>query len=164
MREICACEKMVCNPLASVVGGGWASGVCNCSIFASDLFLIPSNGREFSSPPQEAPLDCSNHLGISLSDHVCRVVSRFLLYHWGGLYWNKCKLQGSGVASFPGGGVLTKSQLVCGRGNFRTWGVPWLHPPISGFWLELWEECRLLVWKGCAILYVVCDLGDTCRF
>lgn len=56
------------------------SGVCNCSIFASDLFLIPSDGREFSSPPQEAPLDCSNHLGISLSYHTCGAVSSFLLY------------------------------------------------------------------------------------
>ena len=48
--------------------------------FASDLFIIPSDGREFSSPPQEAPLDCSNHLGITLSDHTCRAVSSFLLY------------------------------------------------------------------------------------
>lgn len=75
MRETCAYEKMICNLLALIVDSGWMSGVCNCSISASDLFLILSDGREFSSPLQEAPLDCSNHLGINLSNHTRRVVS-----------------------------------------------------------------------------------------
>lgn len=95
-------------------------GVCNCSIFASDLFLIPSDGREFPSPPQEAPLDCSNHLGISRGDHTCSVVSSFLLYWRGCPYWNKCKLRGCRAASLLGGRVLRKSQLVCKGGNFGT--------------------------------------------
>lgn len=50
MRETCTYEKMICNLLALIVGSGWMSGVCNCSISASDLLLIPSDGREFSSP------------------------------------------------------------------------------------------------------------------
>lgn len=108
-------------------------------------------------PPQEASLDCSNHLGISLSNHTRRAVSSFSLLWRGGSYGSKLPVRRA--ASPREEESSRKSSLSAGLAVSEPEGFLSC-TPTSSFWPELWKGCGLLLWKGCAVLSVACDLGD----